>query len=241
VKTLLTGNRGVTRRLLTVILVLALLAVAVPAVSAYEAHLINVKAHVEQRFNCFKTFRLATDEEIQAAIESGVEFPNPPNPPEVTEPDNVPVFTCIAWMVTIIVANPHSYPITEVTVKDNFAAEMAAQPIGSPPVDLTIISHSRGKAKKEAFQTQYRILWYVTFVSGDPEVPETVDNSGWMQPGDTEVLEILVWTKLNPSGKQEYTSPGTYTLNSGPTAKWLDPDGHQFSSEGDPLYLVAYD
>ncbi len=234
-------TRQTGRRLLTVILVLALLAAVAPAVSAYESYLVNVKAHVEQRFNVFKTARLATENEIQDAIASGVNFPHPPNPDTVTEPDNVPVFTCVAWIVTIVVSNPHSYPITEVTVKDNFSAELGAEPLSSLPVDLTILSHSRGKSKKESFLTQYRILWYVTYVSGDPEVPETVDNSGWMEPGDTEILEILVWTKLNPSGKQEYTSPGTYTLNSGPTAKWFDPDGHQFGSEGDPLHITAYD
>ena len=234
-------NRETARRLVTVLLVLVVLAAAVPAVSAYESHLINVKVRVEQRFNVFKTMRLASQAEINEAIRQGVVFPHPPNPPEVTEPDMVPVFTCVAWIVSIMVSNPHDYPITEVTVKDNFSAELGAEPLDSLPVDLTVIWHSRGKSKKAAFPTQYRILWYVTYVSGDPEIPETVDNSDWMMPGESETLTMMVWTKLNPSGRQEYTSPGTYTLNSGPTAKWFDPDGHQFSSEGDPLYIYAYE
>ena len=234
-------NKQIARRALIALLVLVVLAAAVPAVSAYESYLINVKAHVKYPFNVFKTMRLATAEEIAAAEALGVVFPNPPNPPEVTEPDMVPVFTCVAWIVEITVNNPYDYPITEVTVKDNFSAELGAEPLDSLPVDLTVLSHSRGKSGKQAFPTQYRIDWYVTYISGDVNDPETVDNSDWMLPGESETLTMMVWTKLNPSGRQEYTSPGTYTLNSGPTAKWFDPDGHQFSSEGDPLYIYAYE
>jgi hypothetical protein len=53
---------------------------------------------------------------------------------------------------------------------------------------------------------------------------------------------MYVWTKKNPAGKQEYTSPGEYTLNSGPTAKWLDPEGHQGSYAGLslPIYAIDY-
>lgn len=228
------------------IAVVVVLAGALPAVSAYESHMINVTARVEERFNVFKVMRLAEDWEIQEAIDAGVNLPpGPCNPEGVTEPGYVPIETCVVWVVTIMVMNPHDYPINNVTVKDNFSAEVGASGDETLPYDLDFKEHSRGKSNKEPFITQYRITWYVTYVSGNVEDPEDpldpLDNSGEMLPGDSEYLVLLVWTKLNPSGRQEYTTPGTYTLNSGPTAKWLDPDGHQFSSEGDSLYVVAYD
>jgi hypothetical protein len=51
-----------------------------------------------------------------------------------------------------------------------------------------------------------------------------------------------VWTKLNPAGRQEYTSSGHYEFNSGPTMKWLDawPNGQQSSMEAPSLYLDVY-
>ena len=206
---------------------------AVPLVSAYEAHMINVIAHVEERFNIIKTMRLATPAEI---AESGIQFPGPTNPPAVSDPSTVPIETCVVWLVTITASNPHSYPITEVVVTDHFSAEMGGEQLGSLPVELYIKGHSRGKSGKDSFETQYRITWHVTWNEAEG------DNSGWLAPGESATLTMLVWTKLNPSGRQEYTSPGTYTLNSGPTMKWLDgPDGYQFSNEGSPLHIEAYE
>lgn len=218
------------RRKAFILATVALFLGAVPLVSAYEAHLINVTAHVEERFNIIKTMRLATPQEI---AESGIDFPGTPNPPAVTDPSRVPVETSVVWLATIFASNPHDYPITEVVITDHFAAEMAGEQLGSLPVDLSIKAHSRGKSGKSSFETQYRITWYVTW--------DTVDNSGWLDPGESVTLTMLVWTKLNPSGRQEYTSPGTYTLNSGPMMKWLDPDGHQFSNGGPPLHIAAYE
>lgn len=235
-----TQNGRTGHRLLAILLAVVLLAVTIPAVNAYESHLINVKVHVKERFNVFKTMRLATPQEIASAIASGVRFPGTPNPSGVTSPSSVPIFTCIAWIVELTAQNPHTYPITNVTVGDNFSAELGAEPLSSLPVDLTIIWHTAGKAKQKQFPTQYRIDWFVTYISGDLDDPESIDNSGVMQPGESQTLTMMVWTKLNPSGRQEYTSPGTYTLNSGPVMKWYDLDGHKFSFEGEQLNVTAY-
>ena len=244
-------KRQIGKTLITAITVVAVLAVTVPLVSAYEAHTINVQARVKERFNVVKTMRLATDAEIEEAISANVTFPDtlirtyPPGTLDPDYPDEVPIDTCVVWVVTISICNPHTDNMTEVVVKDNFGAELAGEPLDDVPVDVDFKYHSRGKGKKEKdpFTTQYRIIWYVTFESGDVENPETVDNSGVMEPGECAYVELLVWTKLNPAGHQEYTSPGLYTLNSGPTAKWFDapPDegGHQFSFDADPLYVYA--
>ena len=66
------------------------------------------------------------------------------------------------------------------------------------------------------------------------------NRQGVLLPGQAVTLTMLVWTKLNPSGRQEYTSPGTYTLNSGPTMKWLDEGGHQYSAEAPSILVEAY-
>ncbi len=218
----------------------------VPLVRAYEAHTVNVKVRVEHRYNLIKAARLAGPGEIEANAElidaSGVDSTACND--SAMGPFMVPVETCVAWLVTIVASNPHSYPITGVVITDNFSAEVAGQPIDSLPVAVTVISHSRGRFKALSFDTQYRITWYVTYVSGDVESPETVDNSDVLLPGQSVALTMLVWTKLNPSGRQEYTSPGTYTLNSGPTMKWLnaplDEGGHQFSSEAPSILVEAY-
>ena len=238
-------KRQAGKTLLMGVTLLTLLAIAVPLVSAYEAHTINVQARVKEPFNVVKTIRLATEGEIgefwqaHQGDDPPFEWPSLPNPPAVQDPYNVPINTCVVWVVTIGIQNPHDYPITEVVVTDHFGAELATgEPLDTMPVDVWFKSHSRGKGKKEPFVTQYRITWYVTWDDA------LENNSGFMEPGDTEFIELLVWTKLNPSGRQEYTTGGAYyTLNSGPTAKWFDgpPDegGHQFSFDGEYVNIYA--
>lgn len=250
-------KKGQTGKILvTAIAVIGVLAVVVPLVSAYESYAINVTARVEERFNTVKTIRLATDLEIQEAIDGGVTFPDglfrpyPPDSLNVDFPNIVPTFTTVVWVATIGIFNPHDYAMTNVVVKDNFSAEVGGVPMDWAPVDLFIKTHSRGKGKKEPFETQYRITWYVTYEGPfpfplDPEFDPAEFNTGVMLPGDSEFLELLVWTKENPSGKQEYTTKGFYTLNSGPTAKWFDAPpaegGHQFSFDYEPVFIEAFD
>ena len=248
-------KRQFGKTLITGIVVVAVLAVFVPLVSAYEAHTVNVKVSIEERFNVVKYIRLADAQDIFDAREAGITFPCDPDDPnpdpvDLDDPYNVPTNTCVLWVVTIGFMNPHSYNMTEVVVKDNFGAELAGEPLDEVPVDLDFKYHTRGKPnkKKDPFTTQYRIIWYVTYVSGNwtnPEDPENpLDNSDVLEPEASEYIEVLVWTKLNPAGKQEYTSWGPYTLNSGPTGKWFDapPDegGHQFSFDGEPVHIYAY-
>ena len=223
----------VPKKFLPVIIVGVLLLAMVPAVAAYEAHVVNVTARVKARFNIIKTMRLATDEEIGT---SGITFPSThPNETDdgvpVTGPANVvPMETCVVWMVTITVSNPHDYEMQNVVVTDHFGAELAVDVWDVDPGETTNVvvdpkTHTRPDGS--TFETQYRVTWYVGVLAPSGE------------PGDSATLEMLVWTKLNPAGKQEYTSPGFYTLNSGATMKWLDPDLHQFSSSTLSLELEA--
>jgi len=219
----------------------------VPLVSAYESYTINVRVRVEERFNVYKTIELASPEDVQDLIDAGLIPPNTdPDQPDVDPdyPNEVPTFTCVVWLLTLTFCNVEDHDINNVTVKDNFSAEIAGQSaLEDVPVDVIIMTQTRGNSKKESFQSQTRILWYVTCEDWDPGAEECNDNSGIMEPGECAYLYMYVWTKLNPSGKQSYTSPGQYTLNSGPTAKWLDPEGHQSSSVGEviDIYATGYD
>jgi hypothetical protein len=53
-------------------------------------------------------------------------------------------------------------------------------------------------------------------------------NIGTHEPGEYAILYLTMATDLNPAGHQEYTSPGTYFLNSGATVKKIY-DGVQYS------------
>jgi hypothetical protein len=240
-------SRGrIGRRLLPIIIVMAVLAMLVPTVSAYEAHLTNVKVRVEERLNVFKVVELASPEDITEAIESGIVFPSVPNPPTVTDPFNVPAHTCVVWHVILYFKNIHDYDMTNVVVTDHFNAELAGQAIGDGAVDVLIRQQSRGKSQKVSFQSQARITWYVTYVEGDVSDQASVDNSDVVPAGETAMLEMLVWTKLNPSGRQSYTSPGDYEMNSGPVGKWFniplgDEVSHQWSFDALPLSVTAYE
>ena len=213
---ILKGQRGKT--FLSVLVALVVLAGAVPLVSAYEAYTIDVKAYLkEEPFIITKFARLATDEEAALAG-------NPTNPPGISWND-VPVFTRITWVVTIAISNPYDYVMTDVIVKDNFSAELNGELISDVPLETLIKRYTKGKAPMKTIEPQQiRIEWEV----------------GTLAPGESATLELLVWTKFNPAGKQEYTSTGWYTMNSGPTMKWLDNFGHQWSAEAPSLTIHAH-
>ncbi len=52
---------------------------------------------------------------------------------------------------------------------------------------------------------------------------------GTLEPGQSETLYLKVCTRLNPAGKQEFTSPGIYVINEGAYAKGTD------SLTGEPI------
>ena len=204
-----------------------------PVVSAFEAHLVNVTAHVKEPFNVVKSMRLADSQEIAGhadeindTLGDHLNYTNC-NPPGATA-DYVPIRTCIVWVVRIDISNPFSYPIHNVIVTDHFGAELNGELIEEGmPVEVTTPP------------PQLRITWYPTCLSWDGT--QCLDNGGILASGESATLNMLVWTEKNPAGKQEYTSPGSYTLNSGPTMKWRDPQDHQGSSEGDSLVVVVYE
>jgi hypothetical protein len=141
-------------------------------------------------------------------------------------PIEVPTGTCVWWVMRIEVTNTFSgtdHSMQNVVATDTFGAELDGQPLNDVPVDVQVITHSRGRYCQDNFESQVRITWCVT---GDLVGGNCVDG-GALPPGETDFLDMLVWTKLNPAGKQEYTCPGTYQMNCGATLKWVDGNGVQ--------------
>ncbi len=102
-------------------------------------------------------------------------------------------------------------------IKDNFGAEIEIDEVVSiSQGDLEI--KLKGKSEKVSLK------WEI----------------GYLLPGETARLILLVSTDLNPAGHQEYTSPGIYELNSGATLKFIDTEQDtQLSAYTDSIYVTA--
>lgn len=125
----------------------------------------------------------------------------------VLDPDNLPIHTDIVFTLIITATNYADEPITGVVVKDHFGADLEID---------EIVSYSQGnapaittsKAKKSA---QQRIEWLAGNLAAGASATLTVKVSTDINPGNNS-------TKNPKPGKQEYTSPGRHTLNSGASA-----------------------
>jgi PKD repeat protein len=127
--------------------------------------------------------------------------------------------TEVQWALKIEVTNTFPYTMTDAVIKDRFGAEIE---IDEPfPVSITHGTASyttKGKSEKV----------FLTWEIGD------------LQPGDTARLVLLVSTDINPSGKQEYSEPGIYELNSGATLKFIDPEQDmELSACTDSIYVTV--
>lgn len=191
-------RKGLWKKILLVVIAVVLLSAALPVVSAYEGHLVDVRAHVEQPPFLSKTARLATSCEIEYAISQGIQFPDTPNPPSVTDPFNVPQDTCIAWIVTIAIQNFSAATMERVTVQDTFNGEVA----------IALLSASQGS---------------VNIIHGEDDRIEYWEIYDFA-PCETATLQVIVWTVCNPDcGDQEFTDTGLYWLNSsGAIMKWYE-------------------
>ncbi len=101
------------------------------------------------------------------------------------------------WWIQIQICTPRT--ITNVRLSDRFGAEFGVELIaysggssGSTPILST-----QGKSQKVFLN------WYI----------------GTLNSGECATIILHVWTDHNPAGKQEFTSYGTYYLNSGAVAK----------------------
>jgi len=122
----------------------------------------------------------------------------------------------IVWEMEIVIQNYWgSLPWTNIVVTDKLAAELE---LDSPfPLSITqgtVSNYTTGKSKK------VHLTWVV----------------GTLNPNEVARLKFRVSTDLNPAGKQEYTTPGCYELNSGPTMKFK-VGGIQYSEEMPSIWV----
>lgn len=121
----------------------------------------------------------------------------------------------VQWLIKISVSLPSDWggPISNVIVYDRFGAEIEIdEPFPTSVSQGTVSYITKGKSEK-VFLT-----WKI----------------GTLSPGDTATLEMQISTDLNPAGKQEYTSPGCYELNSGAVLKFRF-EGKRYSAYTLPI------
>lgn len=129
----------------------------------------------------------------------------------------------VQWLITIVVGNgyiPGSGPgvvFHDVVVTDKLGAELEIDlPFPVLITQGTVGYYTTGKSEK------VHLTWYV----GD---------IGYME---FPTLMFYVSTDINPGGKHEYTTPGEYCLNSGPTMKYFI-DGVQYSQELNSIMITV--
>ncbi|GAI40816.1 unnamed protein product, partial [marine sediment metagenome] len=109
----------------------------------------------------------------------------------------------------------------DAVLKDRFGAELDQADPGQYTASQGSVTfeYSTGEMK------QLRITWDI----------------GDLPDGTIATLSFDVVTKENPPGKQEYTSPGRKTLNSGAVLKWKDASSHQDNMSTPSCYVMAWD
>src|SRR3972149_6116122 len=140
----------------------------------------------------------------------------------------------VQWRIRIVVGNgfaPGSAPgvvFENVVVTDNLGAELELDSGGTPPWYWT------GPA--DTLYPQKGTASYTT--SGTSDKVKIEWNVGTLSYGEFVDLVFYVSTDINPAGKQEYTTEGTYYLNSGPTMKYRI-DGKQYSLEMNTIMITV--
>lgn len=136
-------------------------------------------------------------------------------------PEEVIVCTNNSWVFTFIVKNNFDYDMLSAMLTDRFGAELdhIADSVMLNLLTECDIYHSKGAMK------QVRLEW---------SLDEIVEGEAFM-------LQITVYTSLNPADKQEYTAEGYHYLNSGATLKWYDDRGKKHSLTTDPIEVLAID
>jgi PKD repeat protein len=134
---------------------------------------------------------------------------------KLSGPDSVPMFTRASWEMRIDVWNSGAVALADVAVTDTVPGEYG----------IVAMSYNAGSVSTRTTGKATHIDWSV----------------GELGPGASASLWFTVATKLNPAGKQEFTSPGTYVLNPGASATAIDAaTGSEVSDGPTPaIWVVA--
>jgi hypothetical protein len=177
--------------------------------------------------------------------------------------------TDVQWAVVIDVVNTFGFTMKNVSIKDNFGAEIEIDEVLNDLdtnhdsivniIDLSRVTMNYGTLAIEAgdewdpkadinkdniidmrdLHTVAKHLGLTLWTTGKSEKVHLYWYIGDLAPGETARIIILVSTDLNPAGHQEYTEPGIYEMNSGATLKFQDCTGTQLSASTDSIYVTV--
>lgn len=206
------------RRVLPIAIAVVAIVSGAAGFAAYESHVVSITARIEER-PLLESYLLSDRDPSDLSVLLPPDCaPGDPDPSI-----EVPAETCVWWVMRIAMSNPFDLALENVAVTDNLGAELGAVPLNDETVGVEEVTHSLGQPGEESFRTQVGIAWCVT---GDL-LPDGTCSGGQLEPGESTYLDLLVYTKTNASDEQEYTEAGAHEMNSGATAKWVDPDGLQ--------------
>ena len=120
------------------------------------------------------------------------------------------------WTLVISVTNPFEYTMENTVITDRFGAEIEID-------EEVSITHGTCSFTTKGKSEKVFLTW----------------NIGDILEGETAQLILLVSTDLNPAGKQEYSTPGVYEMNSGATLKFNDLEQKQHSEVTDSIYVTV--
>lgn len=111
--------------------------------------------------------------------------------------DTVCMFTKEEWRVPIVLRALDANGVSDIEVKDTFPAEYSVDEVFTNMGTFTVEP-----------------------TGGDPSATRVVWNVDDLPYGTAARLVVLLSTRQNPAGIQEFTSPGTYDLNPGVNVHW---------------------
>ncbi len=191
--------------------------------AAFTSQVVNITARIEQPPTIEK-FAVADPEVTQAEVDAitqaaiGLTGCQPAN---LEFPYEAGTGACVWWALRISLRNNYYDPLIDLLVRDAFIGELNGLPLGHVPVMVELLAPTLGEAQATASFDRVEIEWCVT----GPLQAGACIPGGALDPGLDAYLDLLVVTRPDPTGRQEFVSPGAYTLNGGPSAEWTDPSG----------------
>ncbi|MEW5936568.1 MAG: PKD domain-containing protein [Candidatus Thermoplasmatota archaeon] len=140
---------------------------------------------------------------------------------KINGPDVVETHTCYGWTLEITVINEGGSFATDVYVYDVLPAELELINHTITHGTFAYVQNGHGQMGSTS------LTWYV----------------GSLGPQEEALLTLCIATTTNPAGHQEFTSPGTYSLNDGAWATGIDSLTGEVIVAGPtpPITVVAED
>ena len=235
----------------------------IPAMSAFESHLLNVTTRVVQAdLPIAKTFAATLSDTVEVDADADGDFEpatsgdfslaNAPEAAFAAGPAGLDHTIAAAgvqacWEFDLTVTNTFAYEMRGATVIDRFGARRLADGLAlADAVDVYNVALTRGKSKKspvtpDSFTKLITLTWYPGLDPGEPGP----DDPGFdpflseLASGETQTMVATVCTKENPGFQQELAGPGVYEMNSGATIKRTNPQNHRFSAQTGPVNVEA--